>query len=468
MFIVLDVFMPRRALVGRTFVVLAALAALGGIVSETRASNRPVGLATLRARTNRSAAATPVYTVAAATADAEPLQSTEWWRTDVRVDGLTPPGPGVPLTIVDSGVDFAHPEFVGRPDLVALNNQEPAGLGGVHGTAVASVAGAPANGIGLLGLYPTALIRTYDASLGDGTRLPSSDIAAGIAAAAAAGRSVINLSLGGNSPDAGIDAAVTQAIRGGSLVVAASGNSGQEGNPLSYPGANAHVLTVAATDQNDQVASFSSQSPFVDISAPGVDIPVATALDNSYAPESGTSFSSPMVAAAAAWLWTVRPTLDASQVAEILRRSARDIGAPGYDIATGYGILDLTAALAAPTPISDPGEPNDDLASARTVTTQLKASGSASGRVAAFDDPRDDLRIWLPKGKRLTVTASTGSNVVLSLRTSGSGQLARSSTSTGKPVLTYRTAAAGRSGFIQVTPAQGVRTSDYALTIAVK
>jgi hypothetical protein len=467
MFVVLDVVMTRRALAGRTLVAAAVVAALGGFVSETRASSRPSGYMTLRARSTRSAAAQSVSTVAATTAD-EPLQSTEWWRADVHVDGLTPPGPGVPITLVDSGVDFAHPEFVGRPDLIALNSQEPAGIGGVHGTAVASVAGASANGIGLLGLYPTAIIRTYDASLGDGTRLPSSDIAAGIVAAAAAGRSVINLSLGGNTPDLGIESAVAGAVRSGSLVVAASGNSGEDGNPLSYPGASPHVLTVAATDQTDQVASFSSQSSFVDISAPGVDIPVATALDNSYAPESGTSFSSPMVAAAAAWLWTVRPTLDASQVAEILRRSARDIGTPGWDAASGYGILDLTAALAAPTPLSDPAEPNDDLATARTVTTRLKASGSASGRVAAFDDPRDDLRVWLPKGKRLTVTAAPGSSVALSLRTSSSSQLANSSTSAGKLALTYRNVVAGRTAFITVTPAKGVRTSDYTLALAVK
>jgi hypothetical protein len=464
MFVGLHVQMTRSALVGGTLVV-AAVAVVGGLAAETRASSRPAGFVTLRARTARA----PVYTVAAATAAAaEPLQSSEWWRTDLGLDALTPPGPGVPITLVDTGVNFAHQEFVGRPDLVALNNQEPPGLGGVHGTAVASVAGAPANGIGILGFYPTAIIRTYDASLGDGTRLPSRDIAAGIVAAAAAGRSVINLSLGGNVPDPAITSAVAQAVRGGSLVVAASGNSGQEGNPLSYPAANTHVLSVAATDQNDQVAPFSSQSPFVDLAAPGVDILVATALDNSYALESGTSFSSPMVAAAAAWLWTVRPTLDASQVAEILRRSARDVGEPGYDVATGYGILNLTAALATPTPISDPGEPNDDLASARTVTTQVKASGRASGRVASFDDPRDDLRIWLPKGKQLTVTASAGSNVTLSLRTSGSGTLARSSTVAGTLVLRYRNRVAGRAAFVTVAPAEGVRTSDYALTFAVK
>ena len=137
-------------------------------------------------------------------------------------------------------------------------------------------------------------------------------------------------------------------------------------------------------------------------------------------------------------------------------------------VASGYGILDLTAALLAPTPLADPGEPNDDVASARMVTTRLKPSGRASGRVAAFEDPRDDLRIWLPKGKRLTVTATTESTVALSLRTSGSGQLAHSSTSTGKPVLTYRNGGAGRAAFVVVSPAQGVRTSDYALTFAVK
>jgi hypothetical protein len=398
----------------------------------------------------------------------EPLQSTEWWLADVGVAGLTPPGPGIPLTLVDTGIFFGHQEFVGRPDLVALNPQEPAPLGGVHGTAVASVAGATANGIGLLGLYPTVAIRSYDASLGDGTQLPASEIAAGIRAAAAGGPTVINLSLGGNLDDPGIDAAVAQAVRSGSLVVAASGNSGDAGNPLTYPAATPHVLTVAATDQNDQVAPFSSQSNFVDLSAPGVDIPVASALDNSYAVESGTSFASPMVAAAAAWLWTVRPTLDASQVAEILRRSARDIGASGYDVGSGYGILNVAAALAAPTPLSDPAEPNDTLTTARSVTTQQQPTGTASGRVAAYDDPRDDLRVFVPKGKRLTVTATADSNVAFTLETGAATTLARAPHSAGRTTsLTYRNVGAGRTAYVSVTPA-GVRTSDYTLTFSVR
>jgi len=152
---------------------------------------------------------------------------------------------------------------------------------------VASVVGAPVNGIGLVGIYPNAVIRSYDASLGDGTRLPASDIAAGILTAARAGRSVINLSLGSNQPDPGIDAAIAEAVRLGSLVVAASGNSGDQGNPPAYPADLPHVLTVAATDQTDQPASFSSQSPYVDLAAPGVDIPVAEILPDNWAPRIG-------------------------------------------------------------------------------------------------------------------------------------------------------------------------------------
>ena len=128
--------------------------------------------------------------MAAAAADfADPLVPSEWWRAAVGVAGLTPPGPGVAVALVDSGMSFEHPEFAGRPNLVALNAQEPAPVGGVHGTAVASVVGAPVNGVGLVGVYPEAVIRSYDTAIGDGVRLESSEIVEGILAAARAGRS---------------------------------------------------------------------------------------------------------------------------------------------------------------------------------------------------------------------------------------------------------------------------------------
>jgi hypothetical protein len=420
----------------------------------------PAGAATARAGASR-----------ASRDAADPLVSVEWWRPVVHIDTLTPPGPGVPVSIVDSGIFFGHQEFVGDANLFPLNAQEPAPLGGVHGTAVASVIGAPVNGIGLVGIYPTATIRTYDASLGDGTRLPSSDIVAGILAAAHAGRSVINLSLGSSQPDPAISSAIAEAVRLGSLVVAASGNSGQEGSPPSYPAVEPHVLTVGATDKSDAPASFSSRSPFVDLAAPGVDIPVATALDNSYAAESGTSFSSPIVAGAAAWLWTVRPDLDAGQVAEILRRSARDVATPGYDTATGYGILDMTAALAAPTPLRDSAEPNDDTATATTITTRARTSGRTSGRVAAYEDPRDVLRVWLPAKKRLAVSATSTSGVSLALYQGNIASSGRLSTSTRAGVttsLSFTNRGAARAAFLVVTPARGARSSDYTASLSAK
>lgn len=388
----------------------------------------------------------------------DPLSGSEWWRAAVHVDALDPPGPGVPVTVVDSGVSFGHPEFAGRPDLVALDAQEPAPIGGVHGTAVASVVGAPVNGVGLVGIYPSALMRIYDASLGDGTRLPSSDIADGIDAAAAAGRSVINLSLGGFSHDRLIDTAVANAVRRGSLVVAASGNSGDQSNAISYPGANQHVLTIGATDRSDAAAVFTTRSNFVDLAAPGVDIPVASALDDSWQAESGTSFSSPMVAGAAAWLWTVRPELDASQVAEILRRSARDVSAPGYDDATGWGVLDMTAALSWPAPQRDLAEPNDDDASATVATTRGRQKRTLGGRVMAFEDPRDVLRVWVPAKKRLTVRVSSDGVAVSLLGVSRSGKAFTLAAANKK---------AGRNVFLVVRPRSGVRDAAYTLGISV-
>ena len=195
----------------------------------------------------------------------DPLVPQQWWRSAIGVDGLTSPGPGIPVSLVDSGVNLDHPEFAGRPNLITLNTQEPQPFGGVHGTSVASVVGAQENGVGIVGVYPDAVIRSWDAATGLGNELTSSAIVNGILASSQRGRSVVNLSLGGRDPDAAIEADVNLAVARGSLVVAASGNDGEEGSPLSFPAAFPHVLTVAATQQDGSVAPFSSASRFVDL-----------------------------------------------------------------------------------------------------------------------------------------------------------------------------------------------------------
>jgi hypothetical protein len=443
------------------------------------------------------------YRVAASTETADPFQPDEWWRSQVGIDAVTPPGPGIPVTVVDSGVDIDHPEFAGRPDTVALNPQEPAGYGGHHGTMVASVIAAPANGIGALGIYPQALLRSWDIAIGAGNELSTTEIVSGVLAAARAGRGVINLSVGGNVPERATELAIEEAVGLGSLVVAASGNDGDRGSPVGYPASYPHVLTVAATGKNGAVTSFSSRSAYVDLAAPGEDIVVATpdvrsgeivlAAAPSVAPTwvfaDGTSFSTPLVAGAAAWLWTVRPNLQADQVAEILRRSAKDFGAPGRDRESGFGMLNVAAALSYATPVRDASEPNDDVdeidpngdryfGKQPAFTTKSKQRVRQAGRIDRYEDPRDVFRVWLPAKRTVTValTSSTdgnlalfgdGANTVVG-RFAAKFQLARAETKGTAERLTYRNTKAGRWAYLAVSLPNGTVDATYSVSVTSK
>lgn len=425
------------------------------------------------------------YAVAASAAAVDPLSASEWWRAEIGLGALVPPGPGIPVTIVDSGVFVDHPEFAGRADLQLLNEQEPAPLGGEHGTMVASVVGAPENGQGVVGIYPQAVLRSWDAAKGQGTQLDSIEIVNGILAGARAGRGVVNLSLGGPR-DLAIEYATEEAVALGSLVVAASGNDGDRGSPLGYPAALPHVITAAATDRSGGVAVFSSRSPYVDIAAPGDEITVASALSGGWRETSGTSFAAPLVAGAAAWIWTARPDLDAGQVAEILRRSARDIGQPGRDPASGFGMLDVGAALALPAPTRDPAEPNDDLdnvdpdgdrnyVARPPLTTAARSRAAFSARVDRWEDPRDIYRLWLPARKRVTITATSPSDVDLGLYRTGAPtvvgpsaadyRLARARTRGTAERLVFQNTGAGRWAYVAVSPHRSRVDATYRLVI---
>jgi subtilisin family serine protease len=169
------------------------------------------------------------------------------------------------------------------------------------------------------------------------------------------------------------------------------------------------------------VASFSTVSPANDIAAPGVGILGAVPFSHNpagYEANSGTSFSAPIVAAAAAWVWTLRPTLDAAQVAEVLRAGAHDIGAPGWDPASGWGLLDIPGALAAPTPAVDPDEPNDDVPQVKPgelfpdgeppLTTPGRTSTRIAASLDAGEDPRDIYRIWVPAHRTIHLGVAAG------------------------------------------------------------
>jgi subtilisin family serine protease len=346
-------------------------------------------------------------TANALTQATDPLVPTEWWRPVIGADETDAPGPGKPVTVVDSGLDITHPEFATRANTVLMNRQTTTDQDEEHGTEVSSVVAAPNNGLGIVGVYPQAVLRMWDASpfgiLNEGAAIQ------GIAAAAREGPGVINLSFGGEQDDPLLRDAVMFAYRSGSLVVAAAGNEGLDGSPKGFPAAYPHVLTVGASNEMNRVAPFSTIAPTVDLVAPGVSIPVAEPLAQNasgYSEVPGTSFSSPLVAGAAAWVWTVRPDLDNTQLFEIMRRSAVDIGVPGFDHASGYGLLNIPSALAYRTPARDPQEPNEDPAEIEphglftTGTQPLTHPGHLSAYLSAHldssEDPVDLYRAWAP------------------------------------------------------------------------
>jgi hypothetical protein len=346
----------------------------------------------------------------------DPLVSAQWWLDRVGADDAEPPGPGVPVTVVDSGVQRSHPEFRGRPATTYLNRQLLRGdpEDQAHGTAVASVVGAPSNGVGMVGVYPRARLRSFD----DGA-FRCSDSVRGIVAGANARRGVINASWAWPPNECfSLYAAVQRAFGRGSIVVASAGNEFQLGSPESWPASLPHVLTVAATDRDDEPAFFSSVSLAVDLAAPGegVLLAVPTSFDPAgYERWDGTSFSSPIVAGATAWVWTRRPRLDRTQIFNLIRWSARDVPPrEGWDPDTGFGVLDIPAALAASAPPADPLEPNDDIAQvkangmfARAKPALTRAGKGTERRRALLDwteDPVDVYRAWIPAHRALRIT----------------------------------------------------------------
>lgn len=338
------------------------------------------------------------------------------WRAHVADPSLTPPipNPASPLiALVDAQLDANHPEWVGGN--VSTLPRFPVTLS--HGTATASVAAAPANHRGILGVWPGA--RALNVPLPEDITCTQS--ADGIAEAVEHGAAVINMSYG--SPDACFAeyVALQFAVKAGAVPVAAAGNERDQGNQPEYPASLPHVLTVAAVGPDGSSTGFSNFNAAVDLSAPGVSIMLAVpvALDteppaDGYEHESGTSFSAPMVAAAVAWLRQARPDLSPDQVAQAIRLSALDVGEPGWEPDTGFGVLSVGRALQIPPTPKDLDEPNDDIfwvdgtafGKPNPLTYKGKRRAKLRGLLDVFEDPADVYRIRVRGHRRVKITAN--------------------------------------------------------------
>jgi hypothetical protein len=185
-----------------------------------------------------------------------------------------------------------------------------------HGTRVMGIAAAAGNNAkGVVGLgfgIAAVPIRVSDAS----GQTTTSTLAAGITLADAIGADVANVSICGPGTST-LQNACDQAYADGVLLVAAAGNDNVSG-PY-YPGSYDTVLNVGATDPNDDRAGFSNYGTTIDLAAPGVDInSTASSSTSAYNSDWGTSYSSPLVAAAAALLLSYDPALDVDELRSAL------------------------------------------------------------------------------------------------------------------------------------------------------
>jgi subtilisin family serine protease len=254
----------------------------------------------------------------------------------------------VGICVLDTGVDAKHPDL--RPRLL----RAPDGQYGVnamksgaspaddvgHGTHVAGIAAAVAgNSTGIAGAArePVLNVKVMDAKGGK-----EADLAQGLAVCARSGARVASMSLHIDKHSPTVERAAKAAQSAGLLLVAAAGNDGSAS--VRYPAAYPGVLAVGSVSPDAATSPFSNRGPRLDLLAPG-DHVVSTFPGGAYRSGSGTSQAVPFVSAAAALVWERAPSLSAADVRAVLLSSARDLGPPGRDAATGWGALDAGAAV---------------------------------------------------------------------------------------------------------------------------
>ena len=289
----------------------------------------------------------------------------------------------VTIAICDSGVDATHPDLAAAivPGWNFYNNNSDTSDVDGHGTGVAGTAAAIGNnGVGVTGIAMNCRIMPLRISDANGYAAYST-MAQAITYAADHGARVANLSFKASNSSSVSSAAQYLNSKGGVLTLAA-GNDGA----FDATSDNPYLLIVSATDSTDTLASWSCTGNNVDLSAPGVSI-LLTTKGGGYGWGSGTSFAAPCVAGVAALVISANPSLSATQVMSLLKQSADDLGAAGWDPSYGWGRVNAYKAVLAATGGTPP--PSDTTPPTTSITAPAggsTVSGTVSVSVAASDN----------------------------------------------------------------------------------
>jgi serine protease len=405
----------------------------------------------------------------------DPMRSQQWDLGTMSVGDawLKSTGTGVTVAVLDTGVDASNPDLAGQ---VLTGYDETTGKDGAntdpngHGTHVAgTIAADTGNGVGVSSVAPGAKILPVRVLGANGSGYMS-DTATGIIYAADHGANVINMSLGATAQVTAVTNAIAYARSKGVVVVAAAGNSRENGSPVSYPGADPGVIAVAATDSTDTVASYSNQGSYVDVAAPGSAIlsTYPTALNKSgYATLYGTSMASPHVAAEAALIKAYRPALTPDQIEQAIESSAVDLGAKGKDTDYGYGRVNAAAGLIAAAAMTSSSPAASPSASRTTTVPATEPTRTVSPTPTMTVSPTPSRTTVAPTPTPSRTTASPAPKIHPAITVSPLTQtvVAGSMTSTTFTV----TGAAGKPWAQQpvqicLTPAGGVASCTRGVT----
>jgi serine protease len=294
-------------------------------------------------------------------------------------EGLSEAGEydSAPIAVLDAGVDLTLPDFSNSNIVAGWGSEKNSTdvypyCGSEHGNFTTSEIGAETNNaIGIAGAAYDTKVIAYNVAQTSSDKdkncsIPNSYVIDAIARAYNAGARIMSMSFGSDTYEPILDSTIQEYAARGVVFVAAAGNS--KNSTLHYPASYNNVLSVAATDQAGNHASFSTYNNKVDISAGGVAVVGidSTSSDTGYINISaGTSMSTPYVAAAASLIMRYLPNLSASEVVGRITKYANSSilsaanGCPaGIPVKNcfGAGVLDVRAAIEgkAPTPIKCP------------------------------------------------------------------------------------------------------------------